>query len=402
MTPPGSEAAAPRRVLHVLNAAVGGAAESTVALVEGLRELGVESAAVCHVVGDADTTRLRAAVDGRLLTTRLWWWNRRIRTPWWKRPLLDLRESLYTGRGHRSAAAVERFAREQQVDLVHTNTILTPEGAFAARRLGLPHVWHLRELVGPGAPFRFWFEPRFFARRVVPWCDVLVANSSVTARRVEGWLPPGFCTVVSNGIDLAPFDGVDPPSGRSPVVVTMVANLTSRWKRHDVFVEAAARVDRDLDVRFVLAGSDPADDPYARGLHALVEDRGLADRFEFAGFDADVRGVMARTDVLAHPCELESFGRIAVEAMAAGRPVVGVAGGGIGDIVDPGVTGLLAPPGDATALAAAIEDLVRDPERRMAMGRAGRRRAEEHFSLEAVVAGVLGAYRRAIERHASA
>lgn len=402
-SPDASGEAVPARVLHVLNGASGGAAESTLQLIDGLRDRGVDSVAVCHDSGTAeDRARLAAAVDGRLLITHLWWWNRRTRVAAWKRPLLDLRESVRTGRGRRSGAEVERFARDQRVDLVHTNTILTPEGARSARSVGVPHVWHLRELVGPGQPFRFWREREFFARRVAPACDVLIANSDETLRHVADWLPPGRAVVVPNGIDVDRYAGVLPPTGRTPVVVGMVANLTSRWKRHDLFVEAAGRVDPGLPARFVIVGRDPAatggHDPYAEGLRRRVDELGLGDRFEFAGFVADPVELMARLDLLVHPCAQESFGRVALEAMAAGRPVIGADGGGIATIVEPGVTGVLVPDEDPGALAAAIAGAVADEDQRVAWGEAGRARARAAFSLAATVDGVLAAYRTALRR----
>jgi glycosyltransferase involved in cell wall biosynthesis len=389
-------------VLHVLNSPVGGAAESTVQLIEGLADRGIESVAVCHDSGSRqDFTRVQDAVGGRLHRTRLWWTNRRLRADWWKRPLIDVRESLRTGRGARSGRIVTEVARLEQVDLIHTNTILTPEGAIAARSLGLPHVWHLRELVGSGSPFRFWREPHYFGSRVARHCDVLVANSPGALERVRSWLPAGLAVMVPNGIDVGAFTDAVPPIDRTPVTVGMVANLTSRWKRHSLFVDAAAQVDRSLDVRFVLVGNDPPGDRYAEGIHREVEESGLADRFTFVGFHEDVPALMADLDVLVHPAELESFGRIAIEAMAAGRPVVGVAGGGIGEIVVDGVTGRLVPVGDAAALASAIAEVVADPDLRLAWGEAGRQRAAEHYSIDAMVDGMVDAYLLALDRHRS-
>jgi glycosyltransferase involved in cell wall biosynthesis len=405
--PPGltTEPATPRCVLHVLNGAAGGAAQSTLQLITALRARGIASAAACHDAGSAEEMQaLEDAVDGRLLVAHLWWWNRRTRVAAWKRPLLDARESWRTGRGRRSAARITAFAREHAVDLVHTNTILTPEGALVARALRVPHVWHIRELVGPGEPFRFWWEPRFFARRVAENCDVLIANSEATLERIGRWLPEDTAVVVPNGIDVTRFAAIAPPIGRQPPVVGMVANLTSRWKRHDLFIEAAGRVDRSVPVRFALAGHDPSGNGEADAYSALLHDRvtqlGLDDRFEFRGFVGDTPSLMGSLDVLVHPCERESFGRVALEAMAAGRPVVGADGGGLATIVLPGVTGSLVPPDDPDALARAITELATDETRRAEWGAAGRDLARQRFSLDATVDGVVRAYHTAAARAA--
>jgi glycosyltransferase involved in cell wall biosynthesis len=99
-----------------------------------------------------------------------------------------------------------------------------------------------------------------------------------------------------------------------------------------------------------------------------------------------------------HPSDAESFGRIVVEAMAAGLPAIGVRGGGVAEIIEQGATGLLAEPGNSADLAAAIEQLAKDPARRSVLGAAGRRRAEQHFSMAACAAGVLRVYESAMKR----
>src|SRR5262249_10866918 len=136
--------ARPRMVLHVLNSAGGGAALSTVALMKSLGQEGISSCAVCHDAG-ASTERevIREATSGRTMFTTLYWWNRKIRAATWKRPLIELRQIIRTGWKRNSTTAIVAFARQHQADLIHTNTFLTPEGGGAARRLGVPHVWHL-------------------------------------------------------------------------------------------------------------------------------------------------------------------------------------------------------------------------------------------------------------------
>lgn len=395
----------PRRVLHVLNAAGGGAALSTLALVEAFAAEGIESTAVCDELGTVgERQRLAEAVQGRVLFTRLNWWNRKLTLPLWKRPLSAFRQGLVTGWTRRSAGRVAEFAALHRAELIHTNTILTPEGGLAARRLGLPHVWHLRELVGPGHPFRLPYEGPALGRYLRQRCSLLVANSQVAAAQVRDWLPTDLLEVVCNGIDLSPFDRVARRESGSEIVVAMVGSLTSRVKNHALFVEAAARVDRALPIRWRIYGHDPSQGGRVHGnahvhrLHDLIAQRGLTSRFDWPGFVADPAEIMSQLDILVHPCAHESFGRVAVEAMAACRPVVGARGGGVAEIVADGVTGLLVRPEDAADLAASIERLARDPALRQAMGDAGRRRAESQFSLSAYCRGVLRVYEQAMLR----
>lgn len=396
----------PKTVLHVLNSAAGGAALSTIALMRSLELGGISSCAVCHDAGtDAERDQIRDATGGRTLLTPLYWWNRKIRAALWKRPLIELRQILHTGWMRRSSAAIADFAHQHNADLIHTNTFLIPEGGIAARRLGVPHVWHLRELLGPRQPFRLAGSPAKTASYVREHASLVIANSETTASTAGEWIPADMIRVVPNGIDVAAFQQRPHRANASqPLVIAMVASLTSRTKKHDLFVEAAARLKSCPGVEFRIYGHDLTaggihrGDRYAESIHSLVRQRGLADRLHFPGYLPDPVRIMGEIDILVHPADNESFGRIVVEAMAAGLPVVGVRGGGVGEIVVDGETGLLAPPDNPSALAECISKLVHDEALQNRLGAAGRCRAESHFSLESCVAGVLRAYEEAMQR----
>jgi glycosyltransferase involved in cell wall biosynthesis len=137
----------------------------------------------------------------------------------------------------------------------------------------------------------------------------------------------------------------------------------------------------------------------------IVGDGPLRGRIPDAhGFVAstEVGGFYDRAAVVCVPSLREGYGMAAAEAMAHGRPVVASAAGGLLDLVEDGVTGLLVPPGDVPALRAAIERLLGDPELRARLGAAGRERARERFSPEAAAQATLAAYRDALSRPGSA
>ncbi len=372
---------------------------------QSFRNQGIASCVVCHSTGPSDADEaIREMTDGAALFTPLYWWNRKLRMPAWRRPLSEVRQIMRTGWARRSTALVTEFARAQGAELIHSNTIVTPEGGLAAGRLGLPHVWHLREMLGPGQPFRLPYEGTAFGRYMAAHCSKLIANSHVCARQVQDWVKPDLLEIVPNGIDINRFRPRSSPARPDRVVVAMVGNLTSEWKKHALFAAAAALVDRSLPVEWRIYGMDPSHGgtmpghPYLDALHAQLRTTGIAERFTWPGFVADPAEIMSQIDLLAHPSDNESFGRVLVEAMAAGLPVVAVRGGGASEIVRDKVTGLLAEPDSAEGLARCIEQLVRNPDRRTAMGQAGRERAQELYSLEAYAAGVLRVYEQAMTR----
>ena len=394
-----------------MNGAGGGAALSTLALMHGLRRHGIESSAVCHAAGTpAEVARLHGATRERVLMTPLYWWNRKTRTELWKRPLFELLQGVQTGWARLSARRIADFAREVGADLIHTNTILTPDGARAARALGIPHVWHVRELTGPGAPFELRRSGASLGRYLSKYASCVVANSPSSAQPLASVIPQERLHVIPNAIDVDRFTVRDHGSD-DRAVVAMVASLTSRVKNHPLFLKIAAKLESpSVDLR--IYGHDPCDggrqtkSSYCREIHDLIAGLGLAGRVEFPGFVAQPEKIMSSIDVLVHPVPHESFGRIVVEAMAAGVPVAGIAAGGVGDLVLDGETGCLVPPGPdevvSSQLASAIDRLVTDPDLRRVLGHRGRQVAERDYSIEPHLERMVEAYGQAVENHTSA
>ena len=114
-------------------------------------------------------------------------------------------------------------------------------------------------------------------------------------------------------------------------------------------------------------------------------ERGIAERVHFAGFQESVASYLSTLDLYVHPSLKEAFGLAVVEAMAMGKAVVATMTGGLPEVVAQGETGLLVPPGDAESLAATVVSLLLDGVRREQMGRNGRARVHERFSLDASV-----------------
>lgn len=379
----------PRKVLHLMNSAGGGAALSTLGLIRALEGRGVASSVVCDVGGSAEEREaLLDATHGEASFVSLYWWNKKIRAATWKRPAIEARQILRTRARLGSIGAVVRAARTWNAELIHTNTLLTPEGGHAARLLGLGHVWHVRELIGPGQPYQLPFDGPRLGKYLMAHASIVVANSHASGAAVRPHVPTERFEVVPNGIDLGAFEAIAPEPRAEPVVA-MVANLTSRTKKHGLFVAAATRV---KGARFRIYGHAPApgSDAYADALRADCAGAGV----EVMGFVAAEK-VMQAIDVLVHPADNESFGRTVVEAMAAGLPVVGVRGGGVGETVIDGETGLLAPPDSAEALAAHIGALVESRALRTRLGAAGKARARTEYSLTACADRLALVYARA-------
>jgi glycosyltransferase involved in cell wall biosynthesis len=170
------------------------------------------------------------------------------------------------------------------------------------------------------------------------------------------------------------------------------------WKGIEIFVQAAAEIARSRpDAHFLVCGGElPGYEPYAAEIRALAAELGLGDRVHFTGWTYsldDIPEVMAALDVLLHtPIRPEPFGLVIVEAMATAKPVVASADGGIMEILQDGVTGRLIRPGDASGMATAVLDLLDDPMKARAFGRAGRERVERDFEVGAYAGRIQALY----------
>jgi glycosyltransferase involved in cell wall biosynthesis len=154
---------------------------------------------------------------------------------------------------------------------------------------------------------------------------------------------------------------------------------------------------RRPEVHLVLVGGGS---PTLENLRAHVAERNLQHKVHFTGHRADIPNVLAGFDIFALATEQEASGTVFVEAAAAGLPVIGTDVGGVSEMMQDGVTGLLVPLHDPEALASALRELVDNPEKRREMGRAGfhLQRETGRFSVEALVADTEACYARWLDR----
>ncbi len=222
------------------------------------------------------------------------------------------------------------------------------------------------------------------SRRLKRWTSPRLAGHVAvgehTARMIEGssGLRPGSIDHLYHGVEVVTHDP-PPRSGSEPIVGSIARH--DPVKGIDVLLDALALTTRPSQV--VLIG----DGPEHGALRARCSALGLDDRVEFreVPWSERARDHLAGFDLFVLPSRLEGFPVTIMEAMLAGVPVVATDVGSVRESVSDGVTGLVVPPEDPGALAAAIDELVGDPGRRRAMGAAGLAEAEERFTLDATV-----------------
>jgi glycosyltransferase involved in cell wall biosynthesis len=235
----------------------------------------------------------------------------------------------------------------------------------------------------------------------------VIAVSHQTRRVMleEERAPAAKVVVIHNGIDLS---RVVAPSGQEVAalrreldlgddvaVLAVVARLHPE-KGQGYLFRALPRLLAATGgkLRLLVAGAGPFRQAYEREVLAL----GVEGAVRFLGFRADVTRILAASDVVVLPSVAEAFGLVLAEAMAMQRAVVATRVGGIPEIVEDGVTGILVPPASPTALADAIWSLLRDPARRVQLGEAGRRRVLESFRFETMMTRYEALYEALLDR----
>lgn len=181
-------------------------------------------------------------------------------------------------------------------------------------------------------------------------------------------------------------------------VAAVSAQLIER-KGHDVLLACLPElVQRHPELRVVCFG----DGPLKRRLRRMIAALGLGRHVQLAGFRRDLPSILPGVDVLVHPARREGLGVALLEAMSSGVPVVASAVGGIVDVVEPGVEGLLVPPENAHELGAALDRIVGDARLRKRMGLAGRARVRRDFSVGLMTERYLDLYREVLaDAHAT-
>lgn len=277
-------------------------------------------------------------------------------------------------------AATTGLARGREVALIHSNTSVTLSGVLAARRAGVPHVWHVREIYTE----RTW--PAY--RRVLTTADSLPCVSGAVR---EQFPDRSKAIVLGDGVAIL---GV-PPASATPKqtgqLICVVLGRISPWKGQEVLLRAVAKVPEAIAV---VAG-----DAWSGQEHREVELRqlaaalGIEDRVRFVGFVDDPRSLYAASDIVVVPSTRpDPLPNAALEAAAAGCCVVASAHGGLTEIFRDGETGLLVAPDDPDALAGALRRLADDPDLRARLASAAAADVRRRYAPELLLARVQDLY----------
>lgn len=314
-----------------------------------------------------------------------------------------------------NASRLVDLIRREKVSLVHVRSRAPAFSAlWAAQATKTPFVATYHGVYKAKSNLKRWYNA------VMTRGDLVIANSEYTRGHVlaEHRLDPEKVVAIPRGVDLDRFNpswvtpdrldairaawGVGPDDRRTRF---LLAGRLTRIKGHLTIVEAAARLKAEgrTDFLVLFTGDDQGRTGYGEELTRAIRDAGLTDIIRITGHCDDMPAAFLVADVAILPTTVpESFGRTAVEPQAMGRPVIASAHGGTVETVVDGVTGWLAPPGDASAWAKAMARAIDlGPGKRLEMGQAGMNRTRQLYRVDAMCAATLLAYERVLAARAT-
>jgi glycosyltransferase involved in cell wall biosynthesis len=292
-----------------------------------------------------------------------------------------------------SALELADFARRNQIEIIHAHLARDyPLAAFAARLAKIPFVLTRHVL----------FPLKRIQKFVLKKVGGIIAPSNAIAESLkkQNLFPPDRIALIRYGINLEHFTPVEKPTDETFIVGT-IGHLAP-IKGHDVFIRAAEIVLKKREnIRFVIVGEDKSQSgENRRELEELIARSNLKSKIGLAGWTDDVRPFLQKFDLFVSAARAEAFGLVIVEAMLYELPVIATRSEGATEIIENGESGVLVPNEDAEALAKAVLKLFDDENERERLSKNGRRRVEEHFSLERMVTKTEEFYRRVLEKNA--
>ncbi|MFQ4146223.1 glycosyltransferase family 4 protein [Chlorogloeopsis sp. ULAP02] len=296
-----------------------------------------------------------------------------------------------------------QFLRELKPDLIHSNGIKAHLLVALARVRNVPVVWHIQDFYGS----------RPLMAQVLQWMSASsnlgIAISQAVAQDARVTLPGLPIEVIYHAVEVNYFSPNSPiaaPNSKEdcpahlPLQVGLVATF-ARWKGHDIFLAAAARILKahpELNVRFCIVGGaiykTQGSQFSEQELRSKALQLEIADKVDFLGFQQNIAEIYRSLDIVVHAStQPEPFGLAIVEAMACGRPVIVSQAGGAAELFTHNYDAIGVLPGDSIALAAAILDLLDHAEKRQFISEKARQTVVEHFSHKRLSQQVMAVYK---------
>lgn len=354
------------------SSAKGGAERALLELLEALKRNGVECCVLLPSDGPLVNELKKLEVDFCTLPYK-WWMG--VNSPLWKRmgrAIINLAVTIPV------AMRIKRW----KCDVVYTNTITVCIGTFAAPLLRIPHVWHIHEfgyedhrlVFDLGEKLSLW---------LMNWSSsIFIANSNAVAKKYQHYIDPSKLRVIYQSVSI-PKDISAEKVSMAPntgIRCTIVGSLQEGKRQEEAILAIGELVHVGINAELFIVGD--GNPKYRDYLQKLVLENELDRYVKFIGYVENPFPFVKSADVVLMCSRNEAFGRVTVEAMKIGKPVIGARSGGTTELIREGFNGFLYTPGDYKELAAKIKYLYEHPDVVRDMGKNGQQWTKERFTQE--------------------
>ena len=354
---------------------MGGAERALLELIDAIKKRGVKCYVILPRKGPIINELKRLNVTFDIIPWRLWMGKP---FPLWQRLGKTLANLIML-----SSILIARRIRKWHCDLVYTNSISVSVGAIAAKFARVPHVWHIHEYGLEDFSFVFYFGSKFSLYLIDRLSNVCIVNSKAVRYKYQHFINPSKLKVVYQSVSITSsklrekylfLKQVD----RNIIRCVIVGRLQEGKRQEDAIRAIAELRGVEIEAELIIVGD--GDPNYRRYLRELVTEMKLEDCVKFVGYTENPLPVMQNSDVVLMCSRYEAFGRVTVEAMKVGKPVIGARSGGTMELIQDGINGFLYKPGDYKNLAEKIKYLHKDSQLAEQMGLNGYRWASKRFT----------------------
>ena len=344
-------------------AARNGAELALLELLQGLHRLGVQCLVFVPKKGPLLEELDRLNIEWRLVSYPWWWKLRGKSLP---------RRVFRTLHGAAAAVRIAIVLRRWHCDVVVTNTVAVAAGAVAAWLARKPHVWHLHESAYRDTRITFDLGNRLSASLIEGLSACIVPVSSAVASDYSRYIKRDRMRVIYQSVTLRAEieEAPDRNLGSTRFQCCMVGSIQPLKGQDEAIKALSELVRRGVDAHLLIVGD--GNRSFTASLNEQVRDYGLERRVTFTGYVKEPMRFMRIADVTLLCSAWEAFGRVIVETMLAGKPIIATANsGGTAELIEEGKTGLLYERGNYIELADKIQYLYENPEVRSKLGQAG-------------------------------
>jgi glycosyltransferase involved in cell wall biosynthesis len=274
-------------------------------------------------------------------------------------------------------------------NLLYTNTVFSPLGGMLALGLGIPHIWHIRELVHEQRA-KYDIGEKLSMKFINKASQKIICNSIAVYETFKKDIPSEKLCVVYNGVLESTNRALDcfqkKLDSKSTIKLCIVGALCENKNQSEAILALSLLVDSGIDANLILKGN--GEKSYLSKLKQLTQKLGITSRVLLDSYSEDAIGVFRASDISLVCSKSETFGRVAVESMSVGTPVVAANVGGLSEIIEDGVNGLLYQSGDYKMLATKIIKLIQEPNLYESISKNALASVYKRFTREQYVANI--------------